>query len=398
MDRPAVAPYQPTLGRWGHTWRFLVMLATSAIAASGVAFAQIWRQTSWLLAVDIAVGVLCFVLVHFRRRWPLAIAVLTGALGMVSSTAAGPSALAAVSLATRRVWAEVIGIGLLGLSAGLVFSTLFPASSNQPSSPWWVELGSGAVVTSALLGWGMYIGSRRELVWTLQQRAERAEAEQELRATLARDSERTRIAREMHDVLGHRISQISMHAGALAYRTDLAEAALRDGITEIGTKAHEALTDLRSVLGVLRDHETGDMLDRPQPTHDEIAELVDDAANAGMRISLTDSIEPRPVSGALGRTIYRIVQEGITNAGKHAPGATLSIDLRGSPAEGVEFELRNPHGFGSVQTRPGGHGGGFGLVGLAERALLIGGRLEHRRTVDTFIVSGWLPWHSKRPG
>ena len=89
-----------------------------------------------------------------------------------------------------------------------------------------------------------------------------------MRTERARDTERTRIAREMHDVLGHRISQISMHAGALAYRTDLDAAQLREGIADINEKAQEALTDLRSVLGVLRDRDTGELLDRPQPTHD----------------------------------------------------------------------------------------------------------------------------------
>jgi signal transduction histidine kinase len=393
MDRPPVAPYQPVLGRWGHTWRFLAMLAISVAAFGNVATA-LWRDNRWFLAVDVAVGGLCFVLVHFRRRWPLPIAVIIGALGAVSSVAGGPAVLAAVSLATRRVWVEVIGIGVLGLVSGAAFSVLFPSTSQDPS--WWVDLTSGALVSAAALGWGMYIGSRRELVWTLKQRAERAEAEQELRAALARDNERTRIAREMHDVLGHRISQISMHAGALAYRTDLAEAALRDGITEIGVKAQEALTDLRSVLGVLRDHETGELLDRPQPTHADVAELVAEATNAGMRIALADSIEGRPVPPALGRTIYRIVQEGITNASKHAPGTTLAIHLHGSPTKGVEFELRNPRGFAAVSGAGSGLGSGLGLVGLAERATLAGGRLQHRRTKDAFVVQGWLPWQTEQ--
>ena len=108
------------------------------------------------------------------------------------------------------------------------------------------------VVTLAALGWGMYIGSRRELLWTLRQRAERAEAERDLRVGKAQSDERARLAREMHDVLAHRISQVSMHAGALSFRTDLDAVALRSGIAEVQSTANEALTDLRNVLGVSR--------------------------------------------------------------------------------------------------------------------------------------------------
>ena len=91
---------------------------------------------------------------------------------------------------------------------------------------------------------------------------------------------------------------------------------------------------------------------------------------------------------ALGRTLYRIVQEGITNAGKHAPGATLTIHLNGSPALGLDFALRNPESFLASDSR----GSGLGLIGLAERAALVGGRLEHRRIGNAFVLQGWLPW------
>ena len=105
----------------------------------------------------------------------------------------------------------------------------------------------------AMLAVGAYIGSRRELLWTLRDRAERAEDEQALRVEQGRLNERHRIAREMHDVLAHRISLIAMHAGALAYRTDLTAEEMHETAELIQAKSHEALTDLRQVLGVLRD-------------------------------------------------------------------------------------------------------------------------------------------------
>ena len=165
------------------------------------------------------------VLSFFRRRWPLPIAVVTAALHVGVGLASGPATLASVSVATRRRWAEIAGRRGGGDRRG-------------PRVPVRAARGGRAAVAdlrastssrpAAMLAWGMYIGSRRELLWTLRHRAERAEAEQELRAAQARSNERARIAREMHDVLAHRISQISMHAGALAFREDLTADEMRD--------------------------------------------------------------------------------------------------------------------------------------------------------------------------
>jgi signal transduction histidine kinase len=191
----------------------------------------------------------------------------------------------------------------------------------------------------------------------------------------------------MHDVLAHRISQISMHAGALAFREDLTADEMRGSAGVIQAKAHEALTDLRHVLGVLRD-ESGELTHAPLPTYADVPALVEEARQSGMTVTLIDRLAAdQPVPDAAGRTVYRIVQEGLTNAHKHAPGSTLSIELSGSPDEGIEVVLRNPLGFGG--TTPGA---GLGLVGLTERAELRGGRLEHGRDGSSFVLRGWIPW------
>ena len=261
----------------------------------------------------------------------------------------------------------------------------------QPDNgdPWWVDLIINVVVTAGILGWGLYIGSRRELIWTLEQRAERAEGEQELRVSQARGNERARIAREMHDVLAHRISQISMHAGALGFRSDLDADELRANATVIRDLANDALTDLRGVLGVLRDPETGELAGAPQPTWADLPALVDQAREAGLHVEVSDRLpDGEPVPDVVGRTLYRIVQEGITNAGKHAPGAVLRIEVSGSPVDGVDIVLRNPLGFGPSRTP----GSGLGLIGLTERAELRGGRLDARRDGQQFVLRGWIPW------
>ena len=142
-----------------------------------------------------------------------------------------------------------------------------------------------------MLGWGQFVGSRRELMWNLRQRAERAEAEQELRASEARATERTRIAREMHDVVAHRISHVSMRAGALAFRDDLSVEQMRAESALIRDTANEALHELRAVLHVLRAPSTGELIEQPQPTYADLTALVSGAAADGMRIEFDDSLD-----------------------------------------------------------------------------------------------------------
>ena len=385
MDRPSPAEYQPALTTWARAWRFLAMLAISAVVWASTIEDQLTHHL-WWFAADLVLGVASFVLVRWRRSHPLAVALVTAVFSSVSGLAGGPATLAVVSLATRRHWrSSLAGFGV-NFAAAQVYTTLQPGQ--HTSEPLWLLTLLNLLVVGALVGWGMYIGSRRELVWTLRHRAERAESEQELRVEHAREHERARIAREMHDVLAHRISQISLHAGALSFREDLTADQMRASAGVIREKAHEALTDLRGVLGVLRDPGTGEPVDRPQPTYADLAGLVEEARAGGLAVEYDDLLDrDGGVPDSVGRTLYRIVQEGITNARKHAPGARLTIRVSGSPDDGVDIMLRNPLGFASRTP-----GAGLGLVGLTERAQLRGGRLEHRRDGSTFVLHGWIPW------
>jgi len=359
------------------------MVALSAIVWLPVA--DVDTSEDWLLVLDVALGLSCYVLVFFRRRWPVPIALVIAAASAVSGTTAGPAVLAAVSVSTRRRWREIALVGSANFAAAQFFSSMHPSSTSDPA---WLTIILNALATAGMLGWGMYIGSRRELIWTLRSRAERAEAEQGLRVARARSNEQARIAREMHDVLAHRISQVSMHAGALAFREDLTADEMRASAAVIQQQAHEALNDLRGVLGVLRDDATGERFRVPQPTYDDLPRLLEEARESGVRVDLRDRLEVADVPDAVGRTVYRIVQEGLTNAGKHAPGAQLSVEISGSRAEGVDVLLRNPIGFGPTRTP----GAGLGLIGLSERAELRGGHLEHGLEGSTFVLHAWIPW------
>ena len=386
MEHASPDLYQPPLTRWDQVWRTAVMLLLSVVTSFSP-LPVAWRKDHWLVVVDLLLGLTAYVLVWFRRRYPMPVATVITVFGFISSTAAGPGVLAAVSLATRRVWWQLVVIGAINVVASYTYNMIVPTPDN---GPWWVNLLVVVVVSVAILGWGAYIGSRRELLWTLKNRAERAEAEQELRTSQARANERARIAREMHDVLAHRISQVSMHASALAFRTDLDADEMRASATIIQDTAHEALADLRSVLGVLRDPETGMPLEPPQPTYADLEPLVEAVRSAGLKVSYDDRLggAASELPDVIGRTVYRIVQEGMTNAAKHAPGTSLLIVVSGSPDEGVTVELRNPLGLRAGSTPGAGHG----LVGLTERAELRGERLEGRREDGAWVLRGWIPW------
>ncbi len=385
MESVPADVYEPTLTRWGHIWRAIAMLLVSLVTCIS-ALPAAWRQAHWLAFVDLLLGATAYVLVWFRRSHPMGVATTITLFGLLSSTASGPGVLAAVSLATRRRWWQVATIGSLNVVVSLGYNLIVPTPDN---GPWWVMMLVVVVITVAILGWGAYIGSRRELLWTLKNRAERAEAEQELRSSQARVNERARIAREMHDVLAHRISQVSMHASALAFRTDLDAEQMRASATIIQDTAHQALVDLRAVLGVLRDPESGKPLEPPQPTYRDLGPLVEAVRSAGLKVSYDDRLgDAHELPDVIGRTVYRIVQEGMTNAVRHAPGTLLRIVVSGSRERGVSVELRNPVGLRPRSTP----GAGLGLVGLTERAQLRGGRLEGRREGGTWVLRGWIPW------
>ena len=389
MPSPPSTHRPPPLTVWQHVWRYLAAVTVSTIAMAG-AWTATWDASPLWVIGDLAVGLACLVLMAFRRRWPVPIATLVTLAGGFASTAAGPGVVVAVSLATHRKWRQILPIGALGIGMGLVYAAIQPSEGER----WYVSLSFNVVFTAVLLATGMYVGARRELMASLHDRAERAEREQALRVAQARANERARIAREMHDVLAHRMSLVAMHAGALAYRTDLSPEQTRDAAGVIQQGANRALADLREVLGLLRDSDLvadGEAPERPQPTLCDVPGLVEEARAAGTRVTLSDDIrEPQRAPETAGRNAYRMIQEGLTNARKHAPHTPVAVRLSGAPGAELRVEVRNPLPLQHWPPTP--RGGGLGLVGLAERAALSGGRFEHGPTADEFVLRAWLPW------
>lgn len=349
-----------------------------------------WGSAGALLWIDVALGVASVLAMQFRGRWPLPVTVLTVAATAVSASAIGAWVVCQVSLSARRRWPEILPTAGLAVATGQV---LYEVQPDQPL-PWYTNLIFTALATGVVVAVGMYIGARRELIASLRDRADRAEREQALRLATARTSERTRIAREMHDALAHRMSLVALHAGALAYRTDLSPAETRETAGTIQASSQRALADLREILGLLRDTERDiEGTDhRPQPTLGDLDTLLDDERAAGARLTLHSDLEGlSALPASIGRSAYRIVEEGLTNARKHAPHAAVTVELTGRPGSGLDLCVRNPVRVGG--DHHGHDGTGFGLIGLAERAAASHGRFDYGLTPDgDFLLRAWLPW------
>jgi signal transduction histidine kinase len=345
-------------------------------------------ESDELLFWDLLFGSLACIALWWRRRWPLGIALALLPVGAFSAMGVGAGSIALFTLAVHRRLAVAAVVGAVGVA----LSPIYAVVHDDQSTSIWVSVALGVFATVALVAWGSFVRARRQLVLSLRDRAERAEGEQQLRVDQARQHERARIAREMHDVLAHRISLLSLHAGALEFRPDASPEEIARAAGVIRGSAHQALDDLREVIGVLREDTAGDAPEPPQPTLADLPALVAESREAGMQVTLGFSVPAGAVvPSALGRNAYRLVQEGLTNARKHARGAAVSVDVSGEPGAGLTVEVRSRLPVGRVLAAdiPGA---GTGIVGLAERVGLAGGRLEHGPTGGDFRLFGWLPW------
>ncbi len=341
-----------------------------------------------VFAAEVAVAVLAVAVLPVLFRRPVGGALALAALAAVAPTATPASTVGTLQVARSRPLAPTVGVALAGAAAHLLRALWLPTPGL--SFLWWTVL---VVLThAALVGWGLLAAARRALIASLEERAARAEAEQGRRVAEARAAERTAIAREMHDVLAHRLSLLATYAGALEYRPDAPPEQLSDAAGVIRTSAHQALDELRDVITLLREDtaESGEP-DRPVPALSDLAELVAESRAVGTRVEVRDALADRAaLPGRTGRTAYRVVQEALTNARKHAPGQPVSIALDGTPGSRLVIEVRNP--LPGEPAAPAIPGSGSGLVGLTERVRLAGGQLDHVRGPGEFRLHAWLPW------
>jgi signal transduction histidine kinase len=259
-----------------------------------------------------------------------------------------------------------------GLRAGLVVFALLVVASAVVLAVGGSTVGNALPV---LIWWGAAIGigrglrERQALVELLRERSARLERDRERDMADAALEERARIARELHDVIAHAVSLMVVQASAERRLLDPDQRRTAETLETIESSGREALGELRRLLGVLRAR--GRERLAPQPGRDALPELLDEGRRGGHEIRLEVEGEPVRLPAGLDLTAYRIVQEGLTNARKHAPGAAIELTLRWRAAE-VEIEVADD-GPGPP-TNP--NGVGHGLIGMRERASLYGGSLR----------------------
>ncbi|WP_433159011.1 sensor histidine kinase [Kribbella sp. CA-247076] len=342
-------------------------------------------ERSWLV-LDIVVGIVASGLILTLARRPVPGALALAVLAAVSPAATPASTSGTLTVAQRLPLRTAVLIAAAG-TVGHLVQGLWRPIGNLPFL-WFAVL--DVAIHAAFLGWGQWTQARQQVLDSLRERAVRAETEQGRRVAEARSLERTRMAREMHDVLAHRLSLLATYAGALEYRPDSSPEKLAQAAGVIRVGVHQALDELREVINVLRDEDVYE--GRPQPTFQDLEALVAESRQAGTTIAYDDRVDDSTtLPPATGRTAYRVVQEGLTNARKHAAGRPVRLTVAGQPGDGLRIELTNPAANGASVTP----GSGTGLVGLTERVQLAGGSLDHGKRPDGgFRLEASLPWPS----
>ncbi|MEU0533302.1 sensor histidine kinase [Amycolatopsis tolypomycina] len=304
-----------------------------------------------------------------RRRWPFVV-LLAAVACMPAGVTLLPLVVAQYSVAARHGVSVLTGVAVVvaGIAGNVV-----PVLQN-PGGFTLVVVVLGTFVLGPVLA-GLWMHQRAVLLGVLRERADEAERTRTLLADRAVFAERRRIAREMHDVVAHRVTAVALQAGALSLRAP--DEATGQAAETIRATSALALDELRGILRVLRDAPAGEAEDTGPGVLASLEDLVDGVAATGARVELSLP-DPLPaVAGQVGRAVYRVVQESLTNAGKHAPHAAVDVRLEVT-GDRLAVEVTNrltPHG----STVPGS---GYGLVGMRERVELAGGDLRTGPTGD----------------
>ncbi|MFC3520882.1 sensor histidine kinase [Streptomonospora nanhaiensis] len=387
----------------------LVVLNSSLVelARTVPAMAQLWGEFT---AGHIG-GALLALTMLARRHLPftvLLVLTLSGLVGdhtrvLVWGTASLGIAVAAYSVGRYLpLTRALIALGT-GVVVNVLATTLSPAQAGDPGEPWWIN--QGFYLGWLLAAWwvGRLVRMRAFHMEELATRAERLERARDAHTRAVLAEERSRIARELHDVVAHHVSVMTVQATAGRRVIDRSPERARQTLVEIEETGRQAMAEMRRIVGVLRMAEGGGPDRGPQPGLAGLAELVQQVRDTGTRTELRVSGEPPELAPGLGLTVYRIVQESLTNVLKHAGrGARAAVEVRFT-SEAVEVVVTDegppPGGEGEPGPRRAADEPGHGLVGMRERVALYGGDLRTGpRAGGGFEVRARLPLDRRGPG
>ncbi|MCW2901369.1 MAG: histidine kinase [Streptosporangiaceae bacterium] len=349
---------------------------------------------TWLIVLTLG---LCLPLI-WRRRWPRAVfVVIAAACGVqwIAGVLIQPGDVAVLvalyTVAARRGFRWGLAAALVA-EAGVVIELC-----QQVSSADWEHLRSPLAFLTVVIGgvwvFGIYMNTRRAYLRSLMERAARLERERDTQVQIAMAGERARIARELHDVVAHNVSVMVVQADGAAYAIETDRERAKQALEAISATGRTALAEMRRLLGVLRESDdTGSYA--PQPGVDQLTELVEQVRASGLPLRFEVKGVPAALSAGLELTIFRIVQESLTNTLKHGgAGVTADVSLHYGD-EAVEVRVRDD-GRGAAAV---GDGQGHGLVGMRERVAVYGGAAQARpRPGGGWEVVARLPVREEAP-
>ncbi|UYF97136.1 histidine kinase (plasmid) [Rhodococcus aetherivorans] len=365
-----------TVPVWNYTLGFVVNLVAAA--------ALVWRH---------------------EHPWPVLAVTVAGPLVLSTDATAALIALYALVKVERNRprLAAAVGAVYLACAISLTYdahrtrdnSVLSMEQKPEPGEPkpmweiaWWIPWLAAALLVAIVVALAMVKRTRTQLAAAEHSRDRATEQTRALHEEMIRTEERTRIARDMHDTLAAGLSRISLFAGALQVGGADNPEKIANTASMIRSTAHDALDELKHIVGVLR----GSAGAPPSSGHqgiDAVADLVHSARAAGLHTTVFTDLRPGEVGTVSGHVTYRVVQEALTNAQKYASDQTVHITITGAEENGLRIEVRN-----ALSTRPPAvpTGSRAGLTGLTEQAHQIGGTVHAGVDGADFVVSCWLPW------
>jgi signal transduction histidine kinase len=356
-----------------------------ALVAAGLSLAQLQGFPSPRSrgALNVALVLLQTLPLVFRRRAPFTVFAVAAAAAAVQGTLQlrGPLfAFLALNLALYSlaaygdhrlaVRAVAVWACLLTVRLGYLIATSWPQVTISGLS----DVVDDYVLLAAAWTLGEGVRQRRAYAAELEDRAARLEREREEKARQAVIQERLRIARELHDVVAHSLSVIGVQAGAarLVLDADPHPTRVREAVAAIEATANQAMAEMRRALGILRATEPSGVALAPLPGLGQLPALLDQLRSAGLPVDLTVTGEPRPVATSIDLSLYRIVQEALTNALKHAKAARAEVVV-GYGAHDITVEVSDD---GRGPPPSAARSQGAGTIGMRERVALFGGELQ----------------------